>query len=434
MQFTATLVSLAVAFASMSAVTAAPAVESSLTKRWCGFEAQCGCTPDAATGCQLTFDKCGQQWYWPPQCQGCGTCPELCVDYGRLFWKAGPASASHVPAKEHQRTHPDHIKMAGIADFATMRFMSTNASGADVHDQFVTSAFDILSFTLIVYDYLLTLDWEVARYWGTPFSWPTFFYYLNRYLTLLGNSSILVDYVWGGQLTPAKIAAYVMSSRRRWVSDEIIVGIMLVLRTYALYERSIRALAAMLIFAAAVLAIAIWATIVAPDTNQAALQLFSGCNFGTPHIAGVYLAIAWSCVTAFDALIFGMTVARVLTRPEHSRRPGADLFSVMLRDGAVYFAFMTLMNVANVLVLILGSDFGRETVTTLTNAISSLAITRLMLSLRDPAREHMSGRLSSSQGETGESLESPAMELDSLAPGLTDQLAWERSMTRSAPV
>ncbi|CAK5284960.1 unnamed protein product [Mycena citricolor] len=408
MQFTATLVSLAVAFASMSAVTAAPAVESSLTKRWCGFEAQCGCTPDAATGCQLTFDKCGQQWYWPPQCQGCGTCPELCVDWDDSF-------PMHRPVQEE-------------------RAMSTNASGADVHDQFVTSAFDILSFTLIVYDYLLTLDWEVARYWGTPFSWPTFFYYLNRYLTLLGNSSILVDYVWGGQLTPAKIAAYVMSSRRRWFSDEIIVGIMLVLRTYALYERSIRALAAMLIFAAAVLAIAIWATIVAPDTNQAALQLFSGCNFGTPHIAGVYLAIAWSCVTAFDALIFGMTVARVLTRPVHSRRPGADLFSVMLRDGAVYFAFMTLMNVANVLVLILGSDFGRETVTTLTNAFSSLAITRLMLSLRDPAREHMSGRLSSSQGETGESLESPAMELDSLAPGLTDQLAWERSMTRSAPV
>ncbi|CAK5284975.1 unnamed protein product [Mycena citricolor] len=285
--------------------------------------------------------------------------------------------------------------------------MSTNASGADVHDQFVTSAFDILSFTLIVYDYLLTLDWEVARYWGTPFSWPTFFYYLNRYLTLLGNSSILVDYVWGGQLTPAKIAAYVMSSRRRWFSDEIIVGIMLVLRTYALYERSIRALAAMLIFAAAVLAIAIWATIVTghePGSTAAVLR----CNFGTPHIAGVYLAIAWSCVTAFDALIFGMTVARVLTRPVHSRRPGADLFSVMLRDGAVYFAFMTLMNVANVLVLILGSDFGRETVTTLTNAsispvhrFSSLAITRLMLSLRDPAREHMSGASVRRRGRPG---------------------------------
>ncbi|CAK5284732.1 unnamed protein product [Mycena citricolor] len=80
MQLTSALLSLAVLLTSTAQAAPSVGVTSSLTKRWCGFDATCGCTPDPAAGCELTFDKCGQQWYWPSHCKGCqADCPDHCV-------------------------------------------------------------------------------------------------------------------------------------------------------------------------------------------------------------------------------------------------------------------------------------------------------------------------------------------------------------------
>ncbi|CAK5284974.1 unnamed protein product [Mycena citricolor] len=59
MQLTSALLSLAVLLTSTAQAAPSVGVTSSLTKRWCGFDATCGCTPDPAAGCELTFDKCG---------------------------------------------------------------------------------------------------------------------------------------------------------------------------------------------------------------------------------------------------------------------------------------------------------------------------------------------------------------------------------------
>ncbi|KAJ7027198.1 hypothetical protein C8F04DRAFT_1123313 [Mycena alexandri] len=78
MHFTQSLIAFVVVVA--TAVQAAPGPSSSLTKRWCGFPQSCPCKPNYKTGCELQYDKCGKQFYWPPQCTGCAPCLELCVD------------------------------------------------------------------------------------------------------------------------------------------------------------------------------------------------------------------------------------------------------------------------------------------------------------------------------------------------------------------
>ncbi|KAJ7306276.1 hypothetical protein DFH08DRAFT_976012 [Mycena albidolilacea] len=79
MQFTRSILALVV----VGTVKAAPGfttTDTTLTKRWCGYQYTCKCDFNPATGCVPKFDECAQTWYWPPACTGCGSCKEICVD------------------------------------------------------------------------------------------------------------------------------------------------------------------------------------------------------------------------------------------------------------------------------------------------------------------------------------------------------------------
>jgi len=48
---------------------------------------------------------------------------------------------------------------------------------------------------VLYYDYVLTFSMEVQRFWPQRgFSWAVFFFYLNRYLSLLGHIPLVIEY------------------------------------------------------------------------------------------------------------------------------------------------------------------------------------------------------------------------------------------------
>ncbi|KAG6906223.1 hypothetical protein DXG01_015133 [Tephrocybe rancida] len=56
---------------------------------------------------------------------------------------------------------------------------------------------NLVSFTILYYDYALTLPAEIDRFWSTrTISWVSGFYYLNRYLTLFGHIPVVVQNYW----------------------------------------------------------------------------------------------------------------------------------------------------------------------------------------------------------------------------------------------
>ncbi|KAF8217404.1 hypothetical protein K438DRAFT_1557339, partial [Mycena galopus ATCC 62051] len=59
--------------------------------------------------------------------------------------------------------------------------------------------------SILFYDYFLTLDWEISRYWGRSCTWPTALFFANRYGTLLGNIPVVVEYFWSENSSPTKI-------------------------------------------------------------------------------------------------------------------------------------------------------------------------------------------------------------------------------------
>ncbi|KAJ7260152.1 hypothetical protein C8J57DRAFT_1338310 [Mycena rebaudengoi] len=255
-----------------------------------------------------------------------------------------------------------------------------------------------ISFTLLFYDYILTFGWEVSRYWGSPLTFPTVLFYLNRYGTTLGNIPVIFEYFWTTRSTPAKealcknIQAY---HQYLIIVAQVIVGIMLVMRTYALYERNKRVLVFMIVVSCAAVGVAAWSVVgrssgsAEEEQQEPPPPQYIGCPSQVPKSASLDLAIAWISMAVFDCMIFLLTLYRALSRHHSS---GMTLLTVLLRDGSIYFGVMVLANLSNIITILAGTNYTRGIATTSTNVISTIMISRLMLNLRDPVLSTLRSR------------------------------------------
>ncbi|KAJ7466818.1 hypothetical protein B0H11DRAFT_2239687 [Mycena galericulata] len=243
-----------------------------------------------------------------------------------------------------------------------------------------------IAFTLLFYDYFLTLEWEISRYWGSKITWPTVLFFLNRYGTLLGNIPVVIQTFWTTPSTPEKSS---LESYHQYflIIIQVVVGTLLVLRTYALYERNNCVLTFMLVIGGGVIGVCIWRSLifdksVRQDNNNLGLNLGLdiGCTYAITAPQSVGLIIVWTALVSFDCMIFFLTLYRAFSRWSTDAR----LLTVLLRDGSIYFGVMVISNASNILTFAFGGDYTRGVATTFANTISSIMISRLMLNLRDP--------------------------------------------------
>ncbi|KAJ7429735.1 hypothetical protein B0H11DRAFT_2141420 [Mycena galericulata] len=225
-----------------------------------------------------------------------------------------------------------------------------------------------ITFTLLFYDYFLTFEWEISRYWGSEITWPTVLFFLNRYGSLLGNIPVVIQFFWITPSTPQKSASY---HQYFLIGTQAVVAALLILRTYALYERDNRVLAFMLVICGGAGGVCIWRSVV-DDTSDVLINgdlgLDIGCIYAITGPQSVGLIIAWMALVLFDCMIFFLTLYRALNH----RSTGARLLTVFV---------MVISNTSNILTF---ADYTRGVATTFANTISTIMISRLMLNLRDP--------------------------------------------------
>lgn len=162
---------------------------------------------------------------------------------------------------------------------------------------------------------------------------------------------------------------------------QVIVSCMLIMRVYALYERSRRVLALLVGLAIGAVAFGCWSVLGGKDRVPEIYQVLPvGCAAPLTRNQAIRIGAAWGGMLIFDTVVFGMTVLKSLTL----RAKEQALISVLLRDGAIYFSVMMVANLANILTFVLGGPFTRGMGTIFVNVISSVMISRLMLNLRDP--------------------------------------------------
>ncbi|KAL4075114.1 hypothetical protein V8B97DRAFT_2102911 [Scleroderma yunnanense] len=237
-----------------------------------------------------------------------------------------------------------------------------------------------------MYDYILTFQEEVDRFWTKPcLSWAFVFFITNRYIMLLGRIPAFLDNFIRTKDGPC--------STLFW-TDELLMAIVQItgavvmsIRIYAIYGRNRRVLYFFVLVLVIITAIALYSLLVKfPASPQNALIPPQGCLHSISQQQALRFAAAWGGQLVFDAMTFGFTVWKLFGMESFGSRSLAD---ILLRDGTMYFAIMTIMNIANITILLVANPNLKYLFSVPTNVICSTLISRLMINIRDPSNESL---------------------------------------------
>ncbi|KAJ7041559.1 hypothetical protein C8F04DRAFT_1079241 [Mycena alexandri] len=249
-----------------------------------------------------------------------------------------------------------------------------NLSAAEIQFELNVNAYlSLTAFTILFYDYILTIDREVLAYSGAARTWATSLFYVNRYASIGASLPVVVQYFWTTE-NPKKVA--ICSTLQTYhqyfaIVAQAFVAAILIMRTYALYERSRRVLIVCLTVAAA--AAIVGAYIIfsgkgnSHDLNDIIIRV--GCASGLDVEQSRRIGYAWTGMLAFDLVIFGFTVAKALAL---SREQRGGLLVLLVRDGSLYFLVIVASNSGNIISFMYAGPYTRGVATTFTNIISSV--------------------------------------------------------------
>ncbi|KAJ3527264.1 hypothetical protein NMY22_g9852 [Coprinellus aureogranulatus] len=276
----------------------------------------------------------------------------------------------------------------------------------------------LISITVLYYEYCQTLAREVAYVWhATPqFTAINILFYLNRYTSVLAPIGFVLQALWLPTDYPNKLQVRLicpcmrLSSFHVYISVfvQFVVGVFLVMRTYALYNGNRWILGVLVASAGAVLANGIYS--VTSGSSQAgetadSLLDFHGCIFPMTSGEARKHATAWSGLLALDLLIFVLTLYKSIAEIRYG---GSPIMRVLLRDGSC-LCLQLIMSLFTSLTIVTYLAFGpyyHGNFATITNtcaysalvpctltkeflspydSLSSVMMARLLLNLRDPS-------------------------------------------------
>ncbi|KAF7299846.1 hypothetical protein HMN09_00991600 [Mycena chlorophos] len=270
---------------------------------------------------------------------------------------------------------------------------------------FQSNIFNIIGLTLSLYDYFITFDIEVQRFWGRKkTTLPSMLFFVNRYLVLLGNIPFMFEAFWFSVPTDEKSFACVVWCNSMdtyhqtyiWFS-QFLAGVIMAIRVYALYGRTKTILATLCVCAAGAIGVAIWGIVTAltsPD-KRGSFGIYLGCGSTKGEIQALGFIIIWAAGSFFDFVIFGLTLARTLRDGMwnislSSQFKGIRLVRLFMRDGIIYFFVITMLNMSTIITCVTGNKF----------FLTSITVSRLMLNVRDPSLDPMTD-ISTNKGATG---------------------------------
>jgi len=245
----------------------------------------------------------------------------------------------------------------------------------------------LVSFVILYYDHALTLPSEIQRFWARgPLTWPTFLFFVNRYLAFLGHFPVILEAFWNTSDSPRKIAMcrHLQSYHQCLeLAIQLIICVLLIIRIYALYGGERWVVGLLLAIVGVDVVVGCWSTLSNAPIPMPPLALTAqGCSEPLGNEQGFHLAIAWGGQLVFDATCFVLTVQKTFAIGRASHR--TLIINTLLYDGALYFAVMTAANLANIFTFLLAPPILKGVVSTFVNIISVTMMSRLMLNIRDP--------------------------------------------------
>ncbi|KAF8187603.1 hypothetical protein K438DRAFT_1834551 [Mycena galopus ATCC 62051] len=231
--------------------------------------------------------------------------------------------------------------------------------------------------TILFFDHLLTMADEINFVWRKPKRLSFFIFIALRYVSLFCNIGMLVLRFVPVPLESCHISS--LASIALLILQCAIVGNILGLRVYAMYNSSKIVLLFLITNGLATTFLATWS--ITSETWVLATQV-SGCNYPVSKTSAIRMAGAWEAQFFCDLTVFVFTVIRSYNQP--FKIPGSIL-SYMVRDGAFYFGVLALVNLGNILMYYLGDPWIASSFSWFTSTLAAAIVSRLMLHLHQVA-------------------------------------------------
>ncbi|KAH8111212.1 hypothetical protein DFH11DRAFT_1616026 [Phellopilus nigrolimitatus] len=245
----------------------------------------------------------------------------------------------------------------------------------------ISSYLDAGTFTILIYDYMITLSSEMRLIWPMPFKSPAkILFLLTRYMPFFDMSILFRSYL--GIHTPEYCVTAYRSIGWLLIAGFITAEAILVLRTWAVWERS-RAIGIGL----AIWFIVIWGTNLAiTDMFMNTMKVsplpagFSGCEVtaGSPIIV-----VDWILLVVFDSGLLVLMVIKSIQR--YNFHGHSLLFKTVYRDGTVFYIYLLGLTVANIIVMMTLPDDLKTVLFNFERVIHAILTERILLSLRSLA-------------------------------------------------
>ncbi|KAH9897024.1 hypothetical protein C8Q73DRAFT_438179 [Cubamyces lactineus] len=259
--------------------------------------------------------------------------------------------------------------------------MSADGTGIP-QSVFIHNYLHLAGVVVLYYDFFLTFGEEYWRVWKNPRTISSILFFLNRYIPILGDIAVNTG---NFHIFPNEHVCrqYAFFRQLLLIINQVVVCFILFLRTYALYGRDKRILVLVIGVGAALLGISCWSIV----GQHQSVELRGGCHLEAEHMTAIRLAVSWESLFAFDCMVFGLTVYKTFReRYRHRMNSGRhDIISLILRDGALYFAVMASVNFANTLTFYFLEPLLRGCLSTFASSVSVTMMSRLMLNLHGSA-------------------------------------------------
>ncbi|KAJ3831828.1 hypothetical protein F5878DRAFT_667148 [Lentinula raphanica] len=233
---------------------------------------------------------------------------------------------------------------------------------------------ELMEFVILVYDFVLTLDMEIERFWKRDTKrLASVLFFVNRYLTLVGNIPLMLFFFCPKLLLRYHNASTLLSishlARIPLTSVSICTGdnyyeVLFVLRMKAIYSGSRRitgflcvALVAMAVNDVVQLHYADLTPPNAVDPPSAVPQVGAIPTFSNSQ--GLHFAYLWIGIFVFDLCVFSLT----LWKTYYIYRDGygsGGIGTIIMRDGLMYFGIITLATLANIIAFLRGGVRSRS--------------------------------------------------------------------------
>ncbi|EJD41687.1 hypothetical protein AURDEDRAFT_138575 [Auricularia subglabra TFB-10046 SS5] len=233
---------------------------------------------------------------------------------------------------------------------------------------------------VLLWDIVITMWAEIEYIWMQPgWSLGKCLFFLNRYIPPI-DLIILINTYANPSLDQRVCTPWFKIDNWLSVFNLAVVDLILLLRTYALWNRSRRVLILLLgVFTLCTLAttgaityftLAAF-TVEIPQEIRPCATAFKELNV---------VEAVWGSTILFDSTVVILTLAKLI--PYFQENVTTDLFRIMYQDGFMYFGVLFCISVANLFVFALAPPDLKLTLVTLQRSMFSLLASRLALNLR----------------------------------------------------